>query len=315
MKIISITMVKNEVDIIESFIRYHLKIFDEMIILDNGSTDETVNIINKLIYEGLPLILIHDKDDIYNQYIKMSELLKKAVFEFNADIVCVLDADEFITNDKCNPREILEKLDSSFYYWVKWITYVPTSNDNESKFIPKRIKYIRDEHLERFYKVIVPKEIVLNYYVELTMGNHDLNIKNADKRKLLKKLPTLKIAHYPLRSRDQCMSKVLVGWPNMISINLDDKPWGWHWQIIFDKIKKDNCISDYDLENFAKYYAIKDYENEIDLYYHPLNINFCEDINIKYDFNYNYLNNILDKYVSFANEIKSLKKELYLSKD
>lgn len=63
-------MVKNEVDIIESFIRYHLKIFDEMIILDNGSTDETVNIINKLIYEGLPLILIHDKDDIYNQYIK-----------------------------------------------------------------------------------------------------------------------------------------------------------------------------------------------------------------------------------------------------
>lgn len=47
MKIVSITMVKNEVDIIESFVRYHLKIFDEMIILDNGSTDETVNIINK----------------------------------------------------------------------------------------------------------------------------------------------------------------------------------------------------------------------------------------------------------------------------
>lgn len=37
MKIVSITMVKNESDIIESFIRYTLNIVDEMIILNNGA--------------------------------------------------------------------------------------------------------------------------------------------------------------------------------------------------------------------------------------------------------------------------------------
>lgn len=71
-KIVSITMVKNEVDIIESFIRYHLNIVDEMIILDNFSNDETTIIIEKLISEGLPVVLIKDNDNSYTQFVKMN---------------------------------------------------------------------------------------------------------------------------------------------------------------------------------------------------------------------------------------------------
>ena len=56
-KIFSITMVKNEMDIIESFIRYNLNILDGMIILDNGSTDSTLNIIKCLKDEGCPCFL------------------------------------------------------------------------------------------------------------------------------------------------------------------------------------------------------------------------------------------------------------------
>lgn len=120
MKIVSITMVKNEVDIIESFIRYHLNIVDEMIILDNHSSDETLIIINKLISEGLPIFLINDTDNQYTQYVKMNFLLKKAFEENNADLVCVLDVDEFIiSKDDANPRETLEYVDNSYYYLVK----------------------------------------------------------------------------------------------------------------------------------------------------------------------------------------------------
>ncbi|RBQ23405.1 hypothetical protein ALNOE001_09860 [Candidatus Methanobinarius endosymbioticus] len=46
MKIVSITMVKNESDMIESFVRYGLNIFDEMIFLDNGSSDNTLDMLN-----------------------------------------------------------------------------------------------------------------------------------------------------------------------------------------------------------------------------------------------------------------------------
>ena len=51
-KIISITMVNNESEIIESFIRYNYNFLDEMVIIDNGCTDNTIKIVNKLISEG-----------------------------------------------------------------------------------------------------------------------------------------------------------------------------------------------------------------------------------------------------------------------
>ena len=62
MKIVSITTIKNEADIIESFIRYHLNIVDLMIILDNGSTDDTLNILNQLEQESLPIVILNDED-------------------------------------------------------------------------------------------------------------------------------------------------------------------------------------------------------------------------------------------------------------
>ena len=52
MKIISFTMVNNESEIIESFIRYNYNFVDEMVIIDNGCTDSTIKIIRKLIGEG-----------------------------------------------------------------------------------------------------------------------------------------------------------------------------------------------------------------------------------------------------------------------
>ena len=61
-KILSISMVKNEEDIIESFVRYNINIFDGIIILDNGSTDDTLKILKQLQKEGLSLIILEDKD-------------------------------------------------------------------------------------------------------------------------------------------------------------------------------------------------------------------------------------------------------------
>ena len=78
-KIFSVTMVKNEMDIIESFIRYNLNILDGMIILDNGSTDSTLSIIKCLHEEGFPVFYIEDENIKYQQDKKMSKLLKLAV--------------------------------------------------------------------------------------------------------------------------------------------------------------------------------------------------------------------------------------------
>lgn len=46
MKIVSFTMVNNEAEIIESFVRYNYNFVDQMVIIDNGCTDNTIEIIN-----------------------------------------------------------------------------------------------------------------------------------------------------------------------------------------------------------------------------------------------------------------------------
>ncbi|HSO26395.1 MAG TPA: glycosyltransferase family 2 protein, partial [Methanobacteriaceae archaeon] len=95
-KILSISMVKNEADIIESFVRYNMNFLDEMIILDNYSSDNTLEILNLLKKEGLNLQILKDDDNDFDQTIKTNLLLSKAVHEFNADIIVPLDADEFL---------------------------------------------------------------------------------------------------------------------------------------------------------------------------------------------------------------------------
>ena len=97
-----------------------------MIILDKGSTDNTLTILKNLKKEGLHVFYFEDVDSKFEQDKKMTQLLKMAVDEFNADIIVTLDADEFITsNNLGNPRKILEKLESPNYYLVKWKIYIP----------------------------------------------------------------------------------------------------------------------------------------------------------------------------------------------
>ena len=69
----------------------------------------------------------------------------------------------------------MEKLESPNYYLVKWKTYVPDFDKKiHKKFIPSQITLVRDEKLEKFYKAIIPKELVKNYSVKLSFGNHDI---------------------------------------------------------------------------------------------------------------------------------------------
>ena len=104
MKIVSITSIKNESDIIESFVRYHLNIVDFMIFLNSGSTDDTLNILNSLIDENLPIVVI-EGDGYFEPYVKYNYLLNLAINDYGADIICPLDCDEFIIAKSGNPRD------------------------------------------------------------------------------------------------------------------------------------------------------------------------------------------------------------------
>ena len=76
MKIVSFTMVNNESEIIESFVRYNYNFVDEMVIIDNGCTDSTIKIVRNLINEGFKITVYDESLEAYNQYRLDNKYLK-----------------------------------------------------------------------------------------------------------------------------------------------------------------------------------------------------------------------------------------------
>lgn len=317
MKIISTSMVKNEADIIESFVRYNCNIYDGMLILDNGSTDNTLKILKLLKDEGLPVFIFEDNDREFHDVKKRNGMLLKAINDFNADIVVPLDADEFLASKKGNPRKILENIEPDTFYLVKWKTYVPDFSENENNgFIPSKITHTRDDNLEEFYKVIVPKKIVAKFNARMNMGCHDLIYDDKYKDKIKRVYNTdLFLAHFPVRSKEQLYSKVTVGWIYTQSNPERLKNQGYHWREIFNKFKENEKIENEDAVNFAKKYALKNVETEINLKKDPIDISFCKNIEIKYTHDeVKPLKNLLESCDWLSKAHLDLKKEFAVEK-
>jgi len=318
-RIFSISMVKNEMDIIESFVRYNTNIFDGMIILDNASTDNTLKILKLLENEGLSIYVLKDEDNEYNQAVKMNQLLLKAVNEFKADIVVPLDSDEFlISSNRGNPRKILERIEFPTFSMVKWKTYVPTFGKNE-KFVLAKITFARDDSFEEYYKVIIPKELVENYDVKLTKGNHDLTYDQKYEDSIKRVFNTdLRIAHFPMRSKEQAMSRISVGWIfSLCDINRNEYESG-HRQKMFNALKETGKIENEDVINIAKEFALMDVEKEVNLREDPIDLSFCKNIMMKYTADeINPLGNLLENceqlslaYLNFKKEALAEEKKL-----
>jgi glycosyltransferase involved in cell wall biosynthesis len=92
-KIAIFSFVKNECDFIERFIDHNLLIADELTVIDNGSTDGTVE---KLKRYGDRIRLIGDRSGFGHK----SRICLKWMLASDADIIVPLDADELVVFDE-----------------------------------------------------------------------------------------------------------------------------------------------------------------------------------------------------------------------
>jgi len=213
MKLVAITRVKNEVDIIEAFVRHHCEHFNKLIVLDDGSSDGTYEVVRSLQAAGAPVVLLREPAVGYEQSRYMTLLLRMAVDQFGADWVAPLDADEFIEpQGELTLGEALAGREPALLA-VQWSNFVWSPDDDKS---PERNPVMRLRGrlpplppAAQLNKLLVPAGLV-DAGTRLSQGNHHL-VRNGEVLPT-RALDAIALCHFPVRSVAQYASKVAVGY-------------------------------------------------------------------------------------------------------
>jgi glycosyltransferase involved in cell wall biosynthesis len=254
MKLVAISRVRNEADIIEPFVRHHAVYFDKILILDDGSNDGTFDALRKLRAEALPLVVVKESAIGYEQSRYMTRLMQMAAHQFGADWVVPLDADEFIEPERGKTvAEILEGNQDELVA-IPWHNFEwRPENDVDPEPNPVIKQRFRLPPRADHKKILIPRSLIGEKTV-LDQGNHRLL--HEDQISVGRPLQSIALCHFPVRSVVQYASKVAVGYLQYLSMP------GWKGDYGFHYLEPFKTLLDGDIEALrsrmaddARYYS------------------------------------------------------------
>jgi len=245
-KLLGISVVKNEQDIIEPFVRHNLQFLNRLIVLDNGSVDRTTEILEELQREYPTLVVGHDDEFGHKQRQRMNRMLIEAQSTYQPDFVMPLDADEFLgASDRNTFLEALKSIPCGGCGVLPWQTFVITPDTVGvcEADPPSSFQWRRRKELPLYSKVVLRTAGKNRCDFELDFGSHNA-ISITDREVGRVSLETLRLLHFPVRSRDQFVARIVVGWmanltrdPNVRSTGL-----GWQKRDNFDRIAQGQTV-------------------------------------------------------------------------
>lgn len=227
----AVSMVKNEADIIELFIRINSRIFDRIYILDHNSDDNTLLILEALKAEGhsIEIIPLSGESQAYSQVEITSRYVNSIGLSGEHAYIMPLDADEFLYVPRI--AEVAEYLNAFIppqgLAKVPWKTYCPIRTSFKNSDAPL-FRYFKSRNYEPgcYFKVILSKQVAS--FCKLEMGNHDIS--SPGNTPFVQ--PPFIVQHVPVRSSAQIASKACIG-SMAQALNASRKPGqGSHWDQI-----------------------------------------------------------------------------------
>jgi hypothetical protein len=255
-KIAIVSMIKNECDIIELFLKINFRIADYIYIIDHQSNDGTTQLIQEFQRENPNLHIIDWADNEFRQAAAISYVAQHIAKLEIVDYILPLDADEFISfSDNLYVLDYLENsLSKNDFGIIPWHTYCPINDDFFKAKAPlNEIFRKRLNDPIPHFKVILGNEFAKNCL--LAEGNHFAYNDN------IKSLPVglnLSIQHVPIRSTEQIIQKSLFGSYALSQKKNRFSNEGYHWDLMSDEIREKNYkLSFEDINKFSLYYAVE----------------------------------------------------------
>lgn len=255
-RLVAVSMVKNEADIIEANIRHHARLVDHLVVFDHDSTDSTPDILRELVREGLPLTLVRatSAEPAYRQSAVMTRLVRDAFGKQSADYVFPLDADEFVrAPSRAALEEALQRANAPVAC-LPWVTYV--ANDADDAHPLRALRWRVQAKRRPMSKIVLSRAVLDRHDWRCGIGNHvSLWSIGSDMHwDAGTAMPGIDLAHLPLRSPAQLIAKALIGWLGFRlghGRNAGANSHAWHLRALYERIMAGDRIGDSDVREHA----------------------------------------------------------------
>ncbi len=212
-RIVMTLLIRNEADVIEDNIRFHHHMgVDSFIVMDNLSTDDTPDILRKL-SEEIPIRIILQKDDDYNQAVWVTDMARQASLIHKNGWVINNDADEFWLPACGSLKQFLSSL-PEHVTCINAARYnaVPESGDGPalSASAHPRTSSVFERVSTNSLGTPLPKKCMhlASPDIEIAQGNHSVTGIGGE---IYDANEDLMILHYPYRTLDIYRSKIALG--------------------------------------------------------------------------------------------------------
>jgi hypothetical protein len=205
MKIVMTLTVRDEADVLDAQIRYHLESgVDFVIATDHRSTDGTTDILRRYEREG-HAFLIRNESDGFFQSTWVTRMARLAATDFAADWVINSDADEFWWPRRESLREALAAVPARYGVirglWRNFVLRPDTAEPFYDRMTVRTKPYADAAHPYHAQLKVAHRADPL---VRVPRGNHDAFGKDL---RLIREWFPLEVLHFPIRSREHLSRK------------------------------------------------------------------------------------------------------------
>lgn len=252
MRLVGVSMIRNEADIVEAFIRTNLGLLDALYVIAHRCEDGTAEILTALYREGLQIRIMNLDEQAFRQEHFTNISVRAAFRDEKADFVFPLDADEFL---RAPSRAVLEaalaELPEQTLGAVPWINYIPTPQDQASPHpllrLERRIRMSPIEDLRLDYaKVAIGKWFAAQPSARVQEGGHA--VFDGPNQIPARLCIGVTLAHFPVRSEEQLAQKAALGWLALLlrGREVEQSRIGGHWRALFANLKAHGALTEQD---------------------------------------------------------------------